>query len=211
MLRLILISSVLLSISCANRSITEEPMPSQRVREELSKEVRLSDDNKELNSLRSSLPEQKRKDNDELAEYLTKLQLAERDPDKARTEFTQLIQSRREKFRDKMNKLRESYSTEERKRREDFNASQNKKREEIRRRNLKSKDSLQAYTQISEEQKDFYAREKLRRKDFESEMQIQLKDFDFMVRERQQAFNEQLRSMKKKEMSTPAVPLSTED
>ncbi len=210
MLRLVLLSAIIFSVSCAHRATTEK-MPSEQVRDELGKEVRLSGDMKELNSLRSSISEQKRKDNDELAEYLKKLEIAERDPDRARNEFTQLVQSRRERFREKMTKLRETYSAEERKRREDFNANQNKKREEIRKRNLKAKASQEAYLQTSQEQKDFYAYERLRRKDFEAEMQTQLKDFDFMVRERQQAFNEQLRSIKKKEQNTPAVPLSTED
>ena len=209
--RLCILAFTALIISCANRTTSNEKMPSAQVREELSKEVRLTDDHKELNALRKSLPEQKRQDNDDLAEYLRQLQLAERDPDRARTEFGQLIQTRRERFREKMNKLRESYSAEERKKRETFNEQQNKKREDIRGRKLKSKQSLDAYQRLSDEQKDFYANERLRRKDFEAEMQTQLKDFDFMIRERQQAFNEQLRTLKKKEMDSTVVPLQTED
>ena len=210
MLRLILVSIIIFTVSCATRR-TNDKMPSYKVREELGKEIRLSDDSKELSSLRRDLPEQKRQDNDDLAEYLRKLQLAERDPDKARSEFNQLLQSRREKFRNALTKIRESYSADERKKREEFNAGQNKKRETIRKRNLKPKDSQEAYYQLSEEQKEFYANERLRRKDFEAEIQTQMKDFDFMIRERQQAFNEQLRTIKKKEKDAPTVPLSTED
>lgn len=197
-------------VSCATET-KKEGMPSEKVRAELSKEIRLSGDSQELNELRKSLPDQKRQDNDDLAEYLKKLEVAEKDPDRARNEFNQLIQQRREKFRQKMNSLRDKYSTEERKKREKFNAEQTKKREAIRGKKMKPKESQEAYTQLSEEQKDFYADERLRRKDFESEMQTQLKDFDFMIRERQQAFAEQLRTLKKKEMSTPVVPLGTED
>lgn len=204
-----LLAIAAISVSCATQQ--NGKMPSEQVRDELSKEIRLSDDNKELNSLRKSLPDQKKQDNDDLAEYLNKLQLAERDPDRARSEFTQLVQSRREKFRDKTNKLRESYATDERKRREEFNEQQNKKREKIRNRRLKPKDSQEAYYELSEEQKDFYSHERLRRKDFEAEIQTQMKEFDFMVRERQQAFNEQMRMMKKKEKDAPVVPLGTED
>ena len=203
------VTVLLLATACS--STNQEKMPSEKVRAELGKEIRLSDDNKQLNELRKSLPEQKRQDNDDLAEYLKKLEAAEKDPDRARSEFNQLIQRRREKFRGKMNELREGYSKEERKKREAFNAEQNKKREAIRDKKMKPKESQEAYQQLSEEQKDFYANERLRRKDFEAEMQSQLKDFDFMMRERQQAFNEQLRTVKRKEMNTPAVDLKTEE
>lgn len=205
-----IIAILVFTVSCASQKSSEK-MPSANVREELGREIRLSDDNKELNNLRKSLPEQKRQDNDDLAAYLNKLQLAERDPDRARSEFTQLVQGRRERFREKMSKIRLDYSSEERSRRELFNQQQNKKREEIRGRKLKARDSQEAYLKLSEEQKDFYAHERLRRKDFEAEVQSQMKDFDFMIRERQQAFNEQLRMMKKKESHAPIVPLSTED
>lgn len=205
-LTLVIFSSF--AISCASKP--SEPMPSESVRSQLQKEIRLSDDNQQISELRKSLPEQKRRDNDDLAEYLKKIELAQKDPDRARNEWSQLIQKRREKFRDATNKLRETYSADERKRREDFTKEQNKKKDELRNRKLKPQASQEAFAKLGEEQREYFNNERLRRKDFEAEVQVQMKDFEHMVRERQQAFNEQLRAYKKKESNSETVPLSTE-
>lgn len=203
MLKLIIATVFLFAIGCASSPDRSREQDRQTVQSELSEEMSLKADRENLEDLRKEIPEDTRRDNDELALYLQLMKQGTEQPQTVRDRFQVMVQKRRTVFRDKVRRLRENYRRDETKRREDFLKAQKAKRDAYQARKGDSKANREFYSQQDKDRQHFSADERDRRQNFESEINAQSKDFESYMREKTNEFNEQYRLYSKKFSERP--------
>lgn len=174
-----------------------------RIENELSNEVSLKQDRSSLDELRSEIPPEKQKTNDELAMFLELMQHSREQPALMRERFSSAVERKRSSFRQKVERLRSDFRNRETREREEFLSGLEKNRESFFRRRH-STSEIQTFSASQEKARSrFLSSERDRRQNFEAELNTTSKDFDSYMRERQNEFNEQLRLYSKRLSEQP--------
>lgn len=203
---LIWISAVFLLTACSapQKSAKEERAEDrEKIQAQLSQEMSLKSDRSDLAELRKDIPDEKKKENDELALFLQLMNQSKESPTEMRDRFNSLVQKKRSAYREKVQRLREDYRHDETKRREDYLDAQKKRRDDFNRHKHDSRANREYYSDEDKKRQRFFADERDRRQSFESELNSQSKDFDNYMRERQKEFDEQYRLYSKKLSERP--------
>ncbi len=175
----------------------------QKIHNTLEQEMSLKADREQLAELRKDIPDERQKQNDELALYLTLMKQGTEQPNIVRERYHALVQKRRSSYRDKVQKLREDFRKEETKRREEFLKKQKDKRDAFTKKKPDSKATREFFAEQEKERTRHFAEERERRQSFEAELSAQSKDFEGYMRERNNEFNEQFRLYSKQYSEKP--------
>ncbi len=197
---------VILLPSCKGRGKRPDQIRAedrQKIHNSLEQEMSLKADREQLAELRKDIPDEKQKQNDELALYLTLMKQGTEQPNIVRERYHALVQKRRSAYRDKVQKLREDFRTGETKRREDFLKKQKEKRDAFAKKKPDSKATREFFSEQDKERTRTFAEERERRQSFEAELNAQSKDFESYMRERSNEFNEQFRLYSKQYSEKP--------
>jgi hypothetical protein len=158
----------------------------------------LSSDRQAFDDIRSSVPEQKKRENDELAFVLNLLSEVKLPPSEIRSKFDSVVRKKREVFDKDARKEREEFNKQERQKRDDFLKNQDLARKEFNAVKHSKDERDRFFASNDEARKTYFANQREKRDDFESSMRERRKNFDDYIRERQNYFNQELRSYSKK-------------
>lgn len=201
---MIVLSLSVLGTACVTRKASQARLEDRKmVEEELGSETSLKSDRDYLEHLRTEIPEEKKKSNDELALFLNMMNQGNQPPQAIRDKFQYMIQKKRQSFREKVQKLRDDFRSEESKRRDQFLDEHKRKRDRFVSSQRDSKETRAFFATQEKERLAFFADERSRRQNFESEINSHSKDFDSYMRERQKEFDEQYRIYSKKFSERP--------
>lgn len=161
-----------------------------------SEEISLSEDRTHLEELRQDIPEEIKKENDELAFVLKLFDDKKRNPTTIQQEFNRRVSSVRQKSQRYFRKLRKNFDKEEKAKRKEFL----KKAKEERTNFLKKKQSKENRDDFFNEEKskgkEFFAEEREKRRDFESETRARQKDFESQLRDRRKEFDQRMKEFR---------------
>ncbi|GEM_PF-3987690 len=169
---------------------TQDPMRSS--------EISLAADRKELDQLRQEMPDDVKKQNDELALVLSFLKDGDEDPNKLRDRFQTALRKKREAVDKNHRRRREDFNRSEREAREKFTAEQKAGREDFLGRRRSSADQKRYLEGQEEKRRRFYADAQERRKDFEAQITEERRDFESLVREKTNFFNQEWRGYRER-------------
>jgi hypothetical protein len=198
LLSALIAGSVLFSVACQVATKHGDAEAPSRVDAPLVDEkYSLTSDRKELDELRKNIPEEKKKENDELA-FLSQLFADQsKSPSQIREKFDSLLRKKRDLFQKDMSKARETFVKDERKRREAFNKEQEEARNDFKKHKSSREQNSEFYSNLDGKRKDFSAAEREKRDEFESDMRDKRKNFEDYARERSSEFNQELRAYTK--------------
>ena len=179
-------------------------------------EVSLKEDRAELDELRKDIPEDVKRENDEIAFILKNMATMEEEPSKVRDRFQTALRKRREKMDKTLRKERETFTSNERSKRDEFLTKLKEEREDFSSKKPDAKERKKFFDKQESDRKEYFSEQSDKRKDFESNITERRKTFEDYVREQSnkfnqehraysQAFNERRRELsKKKEMEQKA-------
>ncbi len=153
----------------------------------------LSQDRTEFEQLRDSIPDRKKKTNDEkalLAEWMNGFRLP---PTDIREKFDNLNRKKRELFNNDLTKIREQYTSSDKKKRDEFLNQLNEERTDFTRRKKDQDERNEFFNQLDEKRKIFFAEQHEKRDEFESDIRDQRKNFEDYLKERNLNFNNELK------------------
>jgi hypothetical protein len=162
-------------------------------------EISLDKDREELNELRKDIPEDIKKENDDLAFILNLFNDPKRDPNKIRREFDKTISNNRKKKEREFKVKRQEFTAKERQSRKDFVSQASKKRNDFLKSKKEKEEKKDFFDRERDERKIYFANEKEKRNVFESEMRSNKKDFDDFLRDKRKEFDDHLRAFKKEQ------------
>jgi hypothetical protein len=158
----------------------------------------LTADRQQLDELRKSIPEEKKKENDELA-FMSQLFADEKkSPSQVREKFDSLLRKKRELFQKDMAKAREDYTKKEKKHKDEFTQQQDEARNDFKKRKSTRDESSEFYNNLDAKRKEFYSTQRDQREAFESDMRDKRQNFDDYAREKSNEFNQELRAYTKR-------------
>lgn len=162
-----------------------------------SDEVSLKADRSDLDELRKEVPEEKRKENDELALILQVMNAKDKKPYEIREKFSSIMRKKRDEFYKSQRRTREDFSRRERVEREKFT----KEQKEISDRFYRYKPSADERRNFSQEHtsrnQKYYSDSRERRQAFEDEMRTKDKDFSALLTDKNKEFDEHFKSYQK--------------
>src|SRR3954465_589750 len=147
-------------------------------------EVTLKEDRSQLDELRKDIPEDVRRENDEVAFILKNMATMEEEPSKVRDKFQTAVRKRRDKMDNQLRKERDDFSKNERTSRETFLEKLKSEREDFNASKRDSKERTRFFDKQDGARKDFFADQSEKRKDFESNITERRRDFEDYVREK---------------------------
>jgi len=160
-------------------------------------ELSLKQDREELDSLRKDIPEDVKRENDDLAFILKLFDDKKRKPGKIQSQFNKVYNRNRKKKQNEFKKERKQFTKAEKKGRKDYQKELKKKKEEF----LDSDPSHEAKKEFFADErikrKEYYSEEREKRKEFESEMRAKRRQFDDFMKDRRKDFDDRLRQFKK--------------
>lgn len=183
----------LLAAACAS-----SPGPETVDRPIVEDKYKLSADRQALDELRAQVPEDKRRENDEIAFALQWMGEVKRPPGQIREKFNSAVSKRRNEFQKDMNKRREEYVKKERAARDAFQKDQENARQDFRSRKSTADERKSFFDDLDARRKDFYTDQREKRDAFESDMRDRRKNFDDYIRERTSEFNQEHRAYVKR-------------
>lgn len=159
---------------------------------------RLSADRKALEDIRAQVPEDKRRENDEIAFILQWMGEVKKSPGEIREKFNSAVSKKRSEFQKDMEKRRETYVKDERKNRDAFQKEQEAQRADFKKRKSNSDERKAFFDDIESKRRDFYTDQREKRDAFESDMRDRRRNFDDYVREKTSEFNQEHRAYSKR-------------
>lgn len=195
-----IVSAVLLPACASNRCVgCGKPDASATTASTLASnetEMSLKADRSELDALRKDIPEEIKKQNDEIALIMSFIvRDSEEEPNRVRDRFNTAIRKKREAIDKKISRAREDFTKHERADRDAFLKKAKAERDEYLSKRKRSADDRKRFFDDQEDRrKSFFADQADKRKDFESETQALRKDNEDFTREKQSAFNEEWRA-----------------
>lgn len=157
-------------------------------------EVSLKADRSAMDEARKGIPEEIKKENDEVAGILSFIvRESDEEPNKLRDRFNTALRKKRERADREFRKKREEFTKKERSEREDFLKKQKEERDDFIGRKRSTDERKRFFEKQDERRKEFFADSSDRRKEFESSVQEQRKELEDYVREKTGAFNQEWR------------------
>ncbi len=185
----IILTSVLGSFFLGCSSSTKQPTGSD--------EISLKADRSSLDELRKDIPEEKRKENDELALILQVMNAKDKKPFEIREKFNSIMRKKREEFSKSQRRIREDFSRRERDEREKFSKEQKETSDRFYRHKPSSEERRNFSQDHSSRQQKYYADSRERRQAFEEDMRSKEKDFSALVTEKNKEFEEHFKGYQK--------------
>lgn len=158
----------------------------------------LQADRQAMEQLRSQVPPEKKRENDELALILGLMNETKKSPSEIRNQFDSMLRKKRSMFDKDMTKEREAFTKEERKKREEFLKSQRDQRETFNHEKHSREERAEFFKELDQKRAEFFSVERDRRGDFESDVRERRKNFEDYAREKQNEFNQEHRSYSKR-------------
>lgn len=174
--------------ACASKQ--EDPVNKPIVDEK----YKLSADRKAFQDIRAQVPEDRRRENDELAFMLQWMGEVRQTPSEIREKFNAVVAKKRAEFQKDMDRKRAEYVKSERIAREDFKKDQESERANFKNRRTTPDERKSFYEDLEGKRRDFYSSEREKRDAFESDVRDQRKNFDDYVREKTSEFNQEHRA-----------------
>lgn len=199
-LALFLACSLALGLAaCASKSQPENTYrPPGEDRPLVDDKYSLQADRKAFDEMRSQVPPDKKRENDELALILGMMAETKRPPSEIRNQFDSVLRKKRQQFDKDMTKEREIFTKEERKKREAFLKAQQDERSAFTRQKTDRETKNRFYKELDEKRSEFMSVERDRRADFESDVRERRKSFEDYIREKQNEFNQEHRAYTKR-------------
>ncbi len=161
---------------------------------EPSPEVSLKADRSDLDQLRAEIPEELKRQNDEIALILSFINKdSEEEPNKVRDRFSAALRKRREALDKQLRRTRESFSKKEKQEREEFLKKSKAERVDFLESKRSPEDRKRFFEDQDDRRKSFFNDSAERRKDFESGVQDERKRMEDFTREKQNQFNQEWR------------------
>lgn len=181
-------------ISCASGR-AERAATQPAVNDELPDELSLKADRSALEEERKDIPEERRRENDELAALLQMIQAKpNQEPSEVRDRFNKAVRDRREKNDKRLRKRREEFDKTERRTREAFLKSMKDGRDAYMGSKHSPEERKDFFSKQEDERRDFFANQSEKRHDFESKMTEDRKAFEDYVKEKTSQFNDEIRA-----------------
>lgn len=157
-------------------------------------DVSLKSDRSELEKLRSEIPDDVKKQNDEIAMVLSYVyRESEEEPSRLRDRFQAALRKRREVMDKHLRSSRDSFSKEERRLRDEFLRTSKDERDDYLSRKRSREDRKKFFDGQEDKRRAFFADQSEKRKDFESQVQDERKKLEDFIREKQNQFNQEWR------------------
>lgn len=192
------LSCLQLFSACALNSTNAEPRNQYKTNDPdrplVDDKYSLADDRKVLQDLRTQVPEQKQRENDELALILKLTETVDRPPSDIRNKFDQMVRKRRETFDRDIQKERDQFTKVERRERDLFLKEQQKKRDDYNKEKHTREEKNEFYKEADEKRSQFFADSREKRDDFEADIRERRKNFEDYIREKNNSFNQEMRS-----------------
>jgi Skp family chaperone for outer membrane proteins len=184
---------MLLIVACSSSS--ETPDNAYRKADDgrplVDEKYSLQADRKALDEMRSQIPPEKKRENDELALVLGMLNETKKSPADVRNQFDTALRKKRSLFDKDLTKERETFTKEERKKREAFLKSQTDQRTVFNREKHSREERTEFFKDLDGKRSEFFSVERDKRNDFESDVRERRKSFEDYVREKQNDFNQE--------------------
>lgn len=184
-----------------SKTALEQNSPGEARPGEVAEEVSLKADRGQFAELRKQIPEETRRENDELAFVLELMARGDEEPGRIRDRFNKALRDRRSKHDKDLRKQREEFTKQERKSRDSFLKAQAKERESFLRstRGQKHSDELaderqEFFKTQDEKRREYFANERDARKEFESRLTEARRAFEDYAREKTNHFNQEYRA-----------------
>lgn len=159
---------------------------------------RLSKDREELSKLRQEIPEEKRKENDEVAFSLGLMSELRLRPSEVREKFNTALRRKRDLFNKDMKKYREDFTKAEKSDRDKFVKGLENERKEMQGKKWPADKRKEFSDRIETKRKEFFLEQREKREQFEAEIRSQRKNFDDYAREKTNDFNQEHRAYTKR-------------
>ncbi|MES2855719.1 MAG: hypothetical protein V4692_07645 [Bdellovibrionota bacterium] len=191
----LLVAASLLS-ACAVKSKRAELQDADDQPVGVADEMSLKADRTELDELRKDIPEDLKKENDELALVLSMMKDGTEEPGKVRDRFNTAVRKKREKSDKLMRKQREDFTKLERKTRDEFLKTQKSEREKFvdKAKKRSSDERRDFFNEQDTKRRDFFSNQSDSRREFESKITEDRKTFEDYVREQTNRFNQEHRA-----------------
>ncbi len=195
-----ILPALLIGIAACSSSSTPENVyrKSEDGRPLVDDKYSLQADRKSMEDLRAQVPNEKKRENDELALTLGLMSETKKSPSDIRSQFDSLLRKKRSLFDKDMTKERENFTKEERKKRDEFMKSQSDQRETFKHEKHGREEQTEFFKNLDEKRSEFFSVERDRRADYESDVRERRKSFDDYAREKQNEFNQEIRAYQKR-------------
>jgi hypothetical protein len=160
-------------------------------------EVSLKADRSSLDELRKEVPEEKKKENDELALILQVMNAKDKKPYEIREKFNTIMRKKREEFSKGQRRTRDEFTKRERAEREKFTKDQKEISDRFYRYKASSEERRNFSQEHNSRQQQYYSDSKSRRQAFEDDMRSREKDFSALVQEKNKEFEEHFKAYSK--------------
>ncbi len=196
MIKNIIFLIAVLVTSSGSFAASSEP---KTVDESPEQELSLKKDREALDQLRQEVPEDVKRENDDLAFILKLFDDKKRQSGRIRAEFNKTYNRVRKKKQKEFRKERDLYTREEKSRRKKYLSESKKQRKAFLDGDASSEAKKEFFAEERIKRKEFFADEKDKRKDFESDLRARRKEFDHYLRDRRKDFSDRLRQFKKEQ------------
>jgi len=159
---------------------------------------RLSADREAFAKLREEIPEEKKKENDEIAFVQQMMAELRHRPSEVREKFNTALRKKRESFNKDMKKHREDFTKAEKTERDKMVKDLEVERKEFMRRKVTADQRKDFFQENEAHRKDFYSSQREKREEFEAEIRNQRKNFEDYAREKNNDFNQEHRAYSKR-------------
>lgn len=187
-----------LLVSCSVVSKRPELQDSEnKASATLTEDVSLKADRSELADLRKEIPEEIKKNNDELAlifKMISPGQERDEEPSAIRERFNKALRDRRAKVDKELRRRRDQFNKTEKKTRDEFLKNLKESRESFVEKKRSQEERREFFNDQDKSRNEYFAEERDRRKEFESEISAARKEFDDYAREKQNLFNQEYRA-----------------
>lgn len=200
----LILATVAFGTACAGPKSRSESTPSNQAApeqkpallEEQPGEVSLKSDRSDLDAARKDIPEEIKKQNDEIATVMSFIvRDSEEEPNRLRDRFSAALRKKREAVDKKVHRAREDFTKRERNERETFLRKSKDERDKYLAGGKRTPDDRKRFFGDQEDRrKSFFADQTEKRKDFEMHIQEERKAVEDFAREKQSAFNEEWRA-----------------
>lgn len=162
----------------------------------LNSDISLKADRSDLDELRKDIPDEVKKQNDEVALVMSFLvRESEEEPNRLRDRFNTALRKKREVVDKNLRRAREDFSSKERSDRDAFLKKTKESREDFLKSRKRAPDERKKFFDDQEDRRrSFFAEQQEKRKDFEMKIQDERKGLEDSIREKQNAFNQEWRA-----------------
>lgn len=193
-IRLVFLVSVL-TLSFVSPVVADDSEKEESSAQELS----LKQDREALNELRKDIPEDVKRENDDLAFILKLFDDKSRKPGRIRSQFNKIYNRTRKQKQREFKQERKEYTRAEKKRRKAYLSEAKKKRKAFLATDADKEAKKEFFADERTARRDFFSDEKEKRKDFESDIRARQKEFDNFLKDRRKDFDDRFRQFKKEQ------------